>query len=93
MQALYAWYLGGETSPDAAEKKLLQSIDKFYELYYLQISFFTEIVDFYRRRTEDAKTKFYPTEEELNPITKFLDNQVVNTIILNKDLQHQLNRY
>ena len=93
MQALYSWYLGGENRIEVAEKKLLQSIEKFYELYFLQLSFFSEIVDFYRRRSEEAKNKFYPTEEELNPNPKFLDNIVVAAIIKNKDLGHQVNRY
>ena len=93
MQALYAWHLGGDDRIEVAENKLLQSIDKFYELYFLQLSFFTEIIDFYRRRSEDAKTKFYPTEEELNPNSKFLDNIVVFKILSNKDFQHQVNRY
>jgi N utilization substance protein B len=93
MQALYAWFLGGDTIAEAAEKKLLQSIEKFYELYFLQLSFYTEVIDFYRRRTEDAKTKYYPTEEEVNPNTRYLDNPLVAMINTNKDFQHQINRY
>jgi transcription antitermination protein NusB len=93
MQALYAWFQGGEDRMEVAEKKLLESIDKFYELYHLQLSFFIEIVDFYRRRTEDAKHKFLPTDEELNPNPKFLTNGVVGFFLNNKDLQHQITRY
>jgi transcription antitermination protein NusB len=93
MQALYAWFQGGDDRMEVAEKKLLQSIDKFYELYYLQLSFFIDIIDFYRRRTEDAKHKFLPSEEELNPNSKFLDNVVVGSILQNKDLQTQINRF
>ena len=93
MQALYAWFQGGEQKAESEEKKLLQSIDKFYELFFLQFSFYSEIIDFYRRRSEDAKHKFYPTEEEKNPNTKFIDNQVVSFIVNNKDFQHQVNRY
>ncbi len=71
-QALYAWFQGGEIRLDVSEKTLLQSINKIIELYYLQISFFLEAIEFYRMRSEDAKNKFYPTEEELNPNLKLL---------------------
>jgi len=92
-QALYAWFQGGEFRPEVAEKNLLLSIDKIYELYYIQLSFLLEIHDFYRRRTEEAKNKFYPTEEELNPSSRFLDNAVIRLIAENKDLQSQVARY
>lgn len=91
--ALYAWFQGGEHRIEVAEKNLLQSIDKFYELYFLLFSFLIEITDFYRRRTEDAKSKFLPSEEELNPNKKFLENRLLASILKNKDLQRQFNRY
>ena len=39
LQALYAYFQGGETRIEVAEKNLLLSLDKVYELYYLQLSF------------------------------------------------------
>jgi transcription antitermination protein NusB len=93
LQELYAWFQGGENRLEVAEKNLLHGIEKFYELYFLLFSFFIEITDFYRRRTEDAKTKFYPSDEELNPNKKFLENRLLASILNNKDLQRQFNRY
>jgi transcription antitermination protein NusB len=93
MQELYAWFQGGEHRMEVAEKNLLQGIDKFYELYFLLFSFFIEITDFYRKRTEDAKNKFLPSAEELNPNKKFLENRLLASILQNKDLQHQFTRY
>jgi N utilization substance protein B len=91
-QALYAWFQGGESRQDVAERALLLSIDKIFELYYLQISFFLEVIDFYRIRSEDAKNKFYPSEEELNPNLKLLENSLILSLQQNKDLQkHFLN--
>ena len=93
LQELYAWFQGGEHRMEVAEKNLLVGIDKFYELYFLLFSFFIEITDFYRRRTEDAKNKFLPSAEELSPNKKFLENRLFAIILENKDLQHQNNRY
>jgi N utilization substance protein B len=92
-QALYAWFQGGETRQDVAERTLLQSIDKIIELYYLQLSFFLEVIEFYRVRSEDGKNKFYPTEEELNPNLKLLENSLIVNLQQNKDLQKQFNAY
>jgi transcription antitermination protein NusB len=92
-QALYAWFQGGETRQDIAEKNLLQSIDKIFELYYLQLSFFLEVIEFYRMRSEDAKNKFFPTAEELNPNLKLLSNSCILSLQQNKDLQKQFNTY
>ena len=92
-QALYAWFQGGESRQDIAERALLLSIDKIVELYYLQFSFFLEVIGFYRMLSEDAKNKFYPTEEELNPNLKLLENSLILSLQQNKDLQKQFNAY
>ena len=92
-QALYAWFQGGENRQDVAERTLLQSIDKIFELYYLQLSFFLEVIEFYRMRSEDAKNKFYPTEEELNPNLKLLENSVIISLQQNKELQKKFKEY
>ncbi|MCX6248941.1 MAG: transcription antitermination factor NusB [Bacteroidetes bacterium] len=92
-QALYAWFQGGESRQDVAERALLQSIDKITELYYLQFSFFLEVIEFYRMRSEDGKNKFYPTEEELNPNMKLLENSVITGLQQNKGLQKQFHNF
>lgn len=92
-QALYAWFQGGESRQDVAERSLLQSIDKIVELYYLQFSFFLEVIGFYRMRSEDGKNKFYPTDEELNPNLKLLENSLILSLQQNKDLRKQFKTY
>jgi len=92
-QALYAWFQGGEIRQDVAERNLLSSIDKIYELYYIQLSFFLEVMDFYRRKMEDARHKFLPTEEDINPNTKLLTNSIITILLGNKDLQRQIAKY
>ena len=92
-QALYAWFQGGESRQDVAERALLQSIEKIVELYFLQLSFFLEVMEFYRMRLEDAKNKFYPTEEEVNPNLKLVENLLILNLQKNKDLQKQFSAY
>ncbi len=93
LQALYAYFQGGEARLEIAEKNLLQSLDKVYELYYLQVSFLLEVIHFYRFRTEESKTKFYPTPDEVNPSYKLAENRVVQQLQHNLDLADQFVNY
>jgi N utilization substance protein B len=92
LEGLYAWFQGGEPRMEVAEKNLLQSIDKVYDLYFYLLSFLLEVSDFYARRTEDARHKFYPTEEDLNPSMRFLENPVIRMIRENDEVQRQIRR-
>jgi len=93
LQGLYAYFQGGEPQLDLAEKHLLHSIDKLTELYFTQISFFLEVIDFYIRRMEESKNKFYPTYEELNPVSKLVNNRVVTILRENTDLASRIRKY
>jgi N utilization substance protein B len=93
LQALYAYFQGGEGRIEIAEKNLLTSLDKVYELYYLQISFLLEVIHFYRFRMEEAKSKFYPTPEEVNPNYKLSENRLILQLQQNIDLNEQFAKY
>jgi transcription antitermination protein NusB len=64
---------------------LLKSTDKLYELYIYQLSFLIKLVDYTRNRMEEAKKKFYPTEDDLNPNTRLIENRFIRQIGENKD--------
>ncbi len=93
LQALYAYFQGGEIRLDIAEKNLLLSINKISELYFLQLSFLMEVLHFYRFRMEEAKTKFIPTQEELNPNLKLLNNKLVIQLQENLELAGRFRQY
>jgi len=85
LQALYAFYSGGQEDIVSGEKQLLLSINKLYELFIYQLSFLHELKRFAENRIEENKKKFYPTEEELSPNMKFVNNRVLNFLDTNKD--------
>jgi transcription antitermination protein NusB len=93
LQGLYAFFQGGEPRVEVAEKNLLHSIEKTEELYYLHLSFILEVVAFYRRRMEDAKHKFLPTPDELDPSLKLLENRVILCLQQNRELNQRIGRY
>ncbi|MCD4746047.1 MAG: transcription antitermination factor NusB [Bacteroidales bacterium] len=90
LQALYAFFQSKNDSIDIGEKNLLKSIDKLYELYIYQFSFIIEIVEFAKKKNEEAKLKYLPTAEDLNPNTKFIDNKFIKQLADNKNLTKQI---
>lgn len=86
MQAIYAYRQSKESDMQKAERQLSNSIDKLYELFIYQLSFFVEVKLFAERRIEENKHKNYPTEEDLNPNLKFVNNRVLNALQNNRHL-------
>ncbi len=85
VQALYAFFQSKNDRLDLGEKQLILSINKLYELYIHQLSFLVAINEFAVKRIEKAKKKHIPTEEDLNPNTKFINNRIFKQLASNKD--------
>ena len=85
LQSLYSFIQSGNKDIANGEKQLLKSIDKLFELYIYQISLLIEIVDFARNRMEENKKKYFPTEDDLKPSTRFIDNLFILQIQDNKE--------
>ena len=93
MQALYAFFQSGNDRLDLAEKELFRSIDKIHELYITQLSFFIAFHEFCKVRMEDAKLKFLPTEDDLEPNLRFIENTLLMQLAENKDLGKWIDSY
>lgn len=93
LQALYSFYTGGIDDLIKGEKELLNSINKIYELFIWQLSFLIEVKHFAAIRIEENKQKFYPTEEDLNPNVKFINNRILKNIEDNKDYRRKSELY
>ena len=65
---------------DASEKELFFSLEKGYDLYHYLLLLMVELTDLQRKRLDTAKAKYMPTEEELNPNTKFVDNKFIEAL-------------
>ncbi len=92
MQSLYAHYQTEENSVIAGEKKLLANIESIYDLYVYLLSAIIETFDVARNMMEEARQKFLPTEEEINPNTRFVDNYFVEQLRNNRDLNANISR-
>ncbi len=87
LQALYAYTQTDNGNPILGEKQLLKHFEKVYDLFIYQLSLLVEIRAFAEERMDEAKKKYYPTKEELNPIEKFIRNPFLMQLASNKDLE------
>ncbi len=87
MKALYAFYKSGSDKLDGAEKVLLASIDKSYDLYLKMLALVPQITQYAQERIEIAQNKKLPTFEDLHPNYKFVNNRAVAQIAASHDLE------
>jgi N utilization substance protein B len=87
LQALYAYTQSNIGNSTHGEKQLLKHFEKVYDLFIYQLSLLVEIRAFAEERMTEAKKKYYPTEEELNPIEKFIRNPLLVQLAENNDLE------
>lgn len=59
---------------------LLQSMDKSYELYHSLLYLPVELTRLQEIRIDNAKNKYLPTDEDLHPNMKFVENKFVSKI-------------
>ena len=93
LQQIYAYHQAEETDLLAAERRLLNSVDSLYELFIRQLTFWVEVKCFAERRIEENMHKNFPTEEDLNPNRKFVNNRVINALENNRDLHALQEKY
>ncbi len=87
LQILYAYYASEERSINNSEKELFFCIHKTYDLYHYLMSLLVEIADYAENRIEIKRNKHQPTPEDLNPNTKFVDNQLIKQLRENRVLR------
>ena len=86
VQIVYAYYQNGGKNLDTAEKELYFSLTKAYDMYNNLLLLMVEITKQAERKQSAAKNKLLPTEEELHPNTKFVDNRFIAQLEVNKQL-------
>lgn len=87
---LYAYNISRDQSINNAEKELFHSINKTYDLYHYLLLLLVDIADYAKDRIELAKQKRMPTHEDLNPNTKFIDNEIIRLLRDNINLASYL---
>lgn len=86
LQQLYACETAEMKDVVRAEQSLLESIEQTYNLEVYLLSAVLEIRDIAENQIEEAKNKFFPTEEEKNPNMRFVNNVLFHQLQLNAEL-------
>jgi N utilization substance protein B len=90
LMALYAFNRRNDNDLEQAESELMFSINKTYELYHYLILLILEIADIALDKMDQARQKYIPSHDDLNPKRRFVDNQVVAQLRKNTSLNKYL---
>ena len=88
VQSLYSYML---TRPERTLGNALKDLDaclnKTYELYHYLLRLPVELTHIQEMKLDEARNKYMPTQEELNPNMKFVNNRLVKALADNEQLQ------
>ena len=87
VQNLYSYML---TRPERTLSRALKDLDtslaKTYELYHYLLRLPVELTHIQEIRLDEARNKYMPTEEDLNPNMKFVNNRLVAALAADEQL-------
>lgn len=90
-QALYAYFHSGSENRQKTEKELFLSIERMYDLYLLLLTIHSDLSHLAQLKMEEAKQKRLPTEDDLHPNMKFVENAAFQSLANNSSLQSLVN--
>ena len=79
-QSLYAHGQGDAASTARLEKELFNGIDRTHDMHLALLLVFGELKHVAELRMEERRKKHLPTEGDLNPNQRFLENPLVKAI-------------
>lgn len=92
LHMLYAMSQSSGKTLASAEKELFMSIEKMYEMYIYLLLVIIEIKDTAAAKIEDNKKKRLPSEEDLNPNMRFVNNRLIYQLENNRTLKKAADR-
>lgn len=90
LRSLYAHTSGDSRGANFTLNEYKKSVDMCYDLHLFLLDLLGEVVYYARERQKIAKEKLRPTEAELNPKTRFVDNTIIEAIKQNEGVQARL---
>ncbi len=90
VQILFSCSQDETTNLRKAENELLFSLQKSYDLYFYLLSLMVELTDTYAQKIDARKSKLLPSEEDIRPNTKLLNNGFINQLRRNTQLEKYL---
>jgi transcription antitermination protein NusB len=90
LMALYAFNRRDDDNLVVAEKELMFSVEKTYDLYHYILLLILELADIASEKIDLAMQKRMPTESDLNPVRRFIDNRVIVQIRKNLSFKNYI---
>lgn len=73
-----------------AENELLFSLQKSYDLYFYLLYLMVELTQAYEQKVDSRRSKLLPSQEDMRPNTKLLENKFIIQLSQNKVLEKYL---
>ena len=80
MQIIFAHFTSPDKTINAAEKELIFSMQKSYDLYHMLLLLPIELKNYALEKMELARNKHLPSDKDLNPNTKFISNRIIEEL-------------
>lgn len=93
LQMVYAFYQKENTNLRDMEKEFIESLEKSYELYHYLLLLMNDITYYAEKRIDQKRNKYLPTEEDINPNTRFIDNRFIAQLRENHALDHYVSAH
>lgn len=87
LQIVYSHYQNDNKDLKAAETELQFSLRKSYDLYHYLLLLIVELTTQQKQKIELRKAKFRPSQDDLNPNEKFINNRFAAQLLQNSSLQ------
>lgn len=94
VQMLYSYLLANKSNTPLyrATEELANSMDAANELYYSLFSLMIQLTRLQEMKLHEAKLKYLPTEEDINPNTRFVENEFIQALQENETLKEHLKK-
>jgi N utilization substance protein B len=93
LQALYAYHHSENKDVSKHQKSLFTSVDHVYDMYIGMLALIVAIIQYADTDATEGLNKHIPSEADLNPNLKILNNLFIDALVKNEDYQKGLKRY
>jgi len=92
MQSLYAYLSTKENEMPKAERAMLKHFDEVVELKLVIIALLVELVKYASNFYQEGKKKHLPTDADLHPNRRFVDNAIITSIRNDDELMNRVSK-
>ena len=92
MQSLYSYFTIKEDNMPVAERTMLKHINEVAELNLVIISLLIELVKHADNFYDQGKKKHLPSDKDLNPNRRFVENDIITLIREDNSLMHKVSK-